>query len=127
MNRVGVRGYSFDLKSRIVALALTGVAPKDVAQQFSVEVTTVRRYLQKHRLGTLALTPVSPGRPPRLTDVHEAQLLQQLDTHADATLLEHARLLEDATGLRVSFKTVDRAFARMKITHKKNTGRQRTA
>ena len=31
-----------------------------------------------------------------------------------------ARMLEAATGLKVSFKTVDRAFTRLKITHKKN-------
>lgn len=122
---MGVRGYSFDLKTRIVALAETGVSAKDVAHHFSVDVSTVRRYVQKHQRGTLNVTPSSPGRPPTLTAVHEAQLLKQLDDHADATLVEHAGMLEAATGLKVSFKTVDRAFGRLKITHKKNTGRQR--
>ncbi len=96
-----------------------------MAHHFSVDVSTVRRYVQKHQRGTLNVTPSSPGRPPTLTAVHEAQLLEQLDDHADATLVEHARMLEAATGLKVSFKTVDRAFGRLKITHKKNAGRQR--
>ena len=64
------------------------------------------------------------GRPFRLTALHEAQLLNQLEEHGDATLVEHASMLEAATGLKVSFKTVDRAFARLNITHKKNAGRQ---
>ena len=34
-------------------------------------------------------------------------------------------MLETATGLKVSFKTVDQAFTRLKITHKKNVCRQR--
>jgi len=36
-------------------------------------------------------------------------------------------MLEAATGLKVSSKTVDRAFARLQITYKKNAGRTRTA
>jgi len=90
---MGIRGYSFDLKERIVALAETGVLAKDVAHHFSVDVSTVRRYVQKHQRGTLKVTPRSPGRPPTLTAVHEAQLLKQLDDHADATLVEHAGFL----------------------------------
>ena len=61
-----------------------------------------------------------------MTALHEQQLLAQLDTHRDATLQEHADLLEAATGLKVSYKTVDRVFRRHRITHKKNGGRQRT-
>lgn len=125
MNPKGIRGYSVDLRTRIVALAVTGISSQAVADQFSVNVSTVQRYLQKQCLGTLQLTPISPGRPPLLTAVHETQLLKQVETHPHATLVEHARMLESATGLKVSFKSVDRAFARLNITHKKNAGRTR--
>ncbi len=77
-------------------------------------------------MGTLHEVGRSSGRPPRVSPVHEQQLLKQLDEYRDATLTEHARMLEEATGLRVSFKTVDRVFRRHNITHKKNTGRVRT-
>jgi transposase len=125
MNPLGVRGYSLDLKSRIVARAKTGMTPNDVAEHFSVDPSTVRRYLQKDRQGTLALPPPLPGRPPIMTAGHEAQLLSQLNAHRDATLQEHADLLCAATGVRVSFKTVDRVFRKYQVTHKKNAGRQR--
>lgn len=108
-----------------MALAASGVSSQAVADQFSVNVSTIQRYLQKQRLGTLQLTPISPGRPPLLTAVHGAQLLKQVELHAHATLVEHANMLEAATGLKVSSKSVDRAFTRLKITHKKNAGRTR--
>ena len=125
MNPLGVRGYSLDLKSRIVARAKTGMTANDVAEHFSVDPSTVRRYLQKDLLGTLALPVRLPGRPPLITARHEAQLLSQLDTYRDATLQEHADLLYTAMGVKVSFKTVDRVFRKYKVTHKKNAGRQR--
>lgn len=125
MKIVGAGGYDLALRERIVAAVEGGRSVKDTAQLFSVHVLTVYTYLKRHRLGQLAVVGKPTGRPPRLTAVHEAQLLKQLDTHADATLVEHARMLEDTTGLKVSSKTVDRAFARLKISHKKNAGRAR--
>lgn len=123
---VGGRGYGLDLRERIVAAVEAGHSKKTVSRLYGVHITTVEGYLEKHRLGTLHQVGRSSGRPPRVTPVHEQQLLKQLDEQRDATLVEHARMLEEATGLRVSFKTVDRVFRRHKITHKKNVGRQRT-
>ena len=113
------------LRERIVAAVAGGQSVNATAQQFSVSLMTVYRYVKHHQLGVLNVIGKPTGRPFRVTEAHEAQLLKQLETHADATLVEHARMLEAATGLNVSFKTVDRAFARLKITHKKNAGRQR--
>lgn len=103
-----------------------GQSVKETARQFSVTLMTVYTYMKSHRLGTLDVVGKPTGRPFQVTAKHETQLLKQLETHADATLVEHARMLEEATGLNVSFKTVDHAFTRLKITHKKNAGRQRT-
>ena len=125
MKIVGAAGYDMALRERIVAAVKGGTSVKDVARLFSVNVMTVYRYLKSHRLGQLHVVGKPTGRPFRLTAEHEAQLLEQLKTHNDATLLEHAGMLEAATGLKVSLWTVDRAFKRLKITHKKNAGRQR--
>jgi len=84
---------------------------------------TVYRYLKSHQLGQLHVVAEPTGRPFQLTAVHEAQLLKQLEEHGDATLVEHARMLEAATSLKVHYKTVDRAFTRLQITYKKNAGR----
>jgi len=126
MKAVGGQGYALELRERIVRAVENGGAIAVVAQHFSVHPTTVQQYLELDQQGQLGLVLTSPGRPRRVTNAHEAQLLRQLDDDPDATLVEHARMLEDATGLAVSFKTVDRVFARHGITHKKNAGRQRT-
>lgn len=126
MNTAGVRGYGLELRTRIVALVEGGASPEEAAQHFTVHVTTVQRYLARHRDHTLHVVPKPTGRHRTVTPAHEQQLLAQLDSHGDATLQEHADMLEAATGLKVSFKTVDRVFHRHHITHKKNAGRQRT-
>lgn len=126
MKIVGARGYGIELRERIVQFVNEGHAPGAAAAHFKVHVQTVQQYLEKAAQGTLGVVGKPTGRPFQLTAIHEAQLLKQLDEHGDATLLEHAQMLEAATGLHVSFKTVDRAFRRHKITHKKNAGRQRT-
>jgi transposase len=126
MKIVGAGGYGIELRERIVEFVNEGHTPGAAAAHFKVHVQTVQQYLEKAAQGTLAVVGKPTGRPFELTTIHEAQLLKQLDEHGDATLLEHARMLEAATGLQVSFKTVDRAFRRHQITHNKNAGRQRT-
>lgn len=125
MNSAGVRGYGLEFRTRIVALVEGGASPTEAAHHFSVHVSTVKRYVERHRQNTLHIIPKPTGRRRTVTALHEQHLLTQLETHSDATLQEHADLLEATTGLKVSFKTVDRVFARHKITHKKNAGRQR--
>lgn len=126
MNTAGVRGYGLEFRTRIVALVLEGASPRTAAQHFSVHVSTVERYMERHHQNTLHVIAKPTGRHRTVTPEHEQHLLAQLETHRDATLQEHAELLEKATGLKVSFKTVDRVFRRHQITHKKNSGRMRT-
>ena len=125
MKVVGAGGYDLVLRERIVAAVEGGMSVKEAARVFSVNVMTIYSYLNLQRQGRLHVIGKPTGRPFRVTAVHEAQLLKQLEAHGDATLVEHAGMLEAATGLKVSFKTVDRAFTRLKITHKKNAGRSR--
>ncbi|UBV45101.1 IS630 family transposase (plasmid) [Deinococcus taeanensis] len=119
MNSAGVRGYAIELRTRIVALVEGGASPDEAARHFSVHVSTVKRYLARHRAGTLHVVARPTGPHRTVTADHEMQLLAQLETHRDATLQEHADMLEASTGVRVSYKTVDRVFQRHHITHKK--------
>ncbi|MFC6659305.1 IS630 family transposase [Deinococcus multiflagellatus] len=119
MKIVGSRGYGLELRERIVQAVTGGQSVSATAQQFSVHPTTVQRYLRLAHEGRLGEVRTPSGRPRRVTSAHEAQLLRQVAKHADATLVEHAGMLEEATGLRISFKSVDRVFARHGITHKK--------
>ena len=113
MKLVGVARYDLALRERIVAAVEGGMSVKETTRQFSVSLMTAYTYRKQHQSGQLHIVRKPTGRPFRVTAVHEAQLLKQLETHADATLVEHAALLEAATGLRVSYKSVDRAFTRL--------------
>lgn len=126
MNSAGVRGYGLEFRTRIVALVLGGATAREAAHHFSVHLSTVERYMERHQQNTLHVIAKPTGRHRTVTAQHEQQLLAQLETHRDATLQDHADLLEAATGVKVSFKTVDRVFRRHQITHKKNVGRLRT-
>ncbi len=124
MRVVGAGGYSNDLRERIVAAVQRGDSIHEVARRYEVAHITVRTYLQKAHEGTLDQRMTPPGRPRSVQAMHEQHLLKQLHTHPDATLMEHACMLHQATGLKISYRTVDRVFRRHGITHKKRTGRQ---
>ena len=126
MRRVGAAGYGGELRERIVRAVKSGKTIQAVADHYEVNRNTVRVYLNKANEGTLAERISPPGRPRIVQPEHEQQLLKQLSTHPDATLQEHACMLLEATGLKITYRTVDRVFQRHHITHKKNAGRQRT-
>lgn len=124
--RTGARGYGIDLRKRIVRAVLNGDDPKAVAQRFEVTLRTVQLYVKKHEAGTLHERARPTGRRRTVQPHHEQVLLDQLTTSPDASLHEHAAQLEEKTGLKISYRTVDRVFRRHHITYKKNEGRQRT-
>ncbi|GGS30943.1 helix-turn-helix domain-containing protein [Deinococcus knuensis] len=124
---VGSRGHTLELRERIVTAVREGRSRHSVARAFAVDPDTVRRYLALAEQGRLHYVGSSSGRPRRVTAQHEEHLLRQLDEHPNATLTEHARLLQEATGLTVSFKTVDRVFARRGVTRDRTAGRQKPA
>jgi transposase len=126
VKRVGAAGYGIDLRERIVAALDQGGSTKAVAERYDVGCDTVRLYAKKAQAGTLAQRAQPSGRRRTVQAEHEQVLLTLLQASPDATLEEHAQLLQAATGLLISYRTVDRVFRRHGITYKKNTGRSRT-
>ena len=101
-----------------------GQAPESVAQTYRMSLKTVKSYVAKKADGTLHQVRGSGGRPRLVQEHHEIQLLKQVNEKPDSTLEEHRVLLEEATGLKISFKTVDRVFRRHQIKHKKKVSSQ---
>lgn len=126
MKRVGAAGYANELRAQTVDAVQREGNVYAVAQRYGVTHKTVVTYLKKMEEGTLDKRLVPSGRPRKVQLEHEQQLLSQLETRPDATLEEHARMLQEATGLSVSYRTVDRVFQRHNILHNKSAGRQRT-
>lgn len=118
------RRYSSDLRELVVKAVEEGQAPESVAQTYRVSLKTVKSYVAKKADGTLHQVRGSGGRPRLVQEHHETQLLKQVNEKPDSTLEEHRVLLEAATGLKISFKTVDRVFRRHQIKHKKKVSSQ---
>lgn len=118
------RRYSSDLREFIVKAVEEGQAPESVAQTYRMSLKTVKSYVAKKADGTLHQVRGSGGRPRLVQEHHEMQLLKQVNEKPDSTLEEHRVLLEEATGLKISFKTVDRVFRRHQIKHKKKVSSQ---
>lgn len=101
-----MRAYSEDLRQRVVGAAEQGEHPVAVAQIFKVSLASVKRFVkQKRKLGHLR-SQLPPGRPRTLSKGHEAALVEQVERYKDSSLAEHAEMLYEATGHRVSLMTV---------------------
>ena len=114
-----MRGYSEDLRERVVAAVRRGVPRAEVTEQFMVSLATLKRWLKQWRAqGDLSMKPV-PGRPAVKTRGLAAALPARLATHADATLAEQCTWWYAVSGLEVSPSTMSRALTRLDWTRKK--------
>lgn len=98
-----MRPLSLDLRERIVAAYEAGGETfTSVGQRFSVSRHVVSKLVrQKKELGTLAPQLHKRGRKPAITGAKKEQLLQHLEEHPDATVVERI----DALGLACTEKT----------------------
>ena len=114
-----MRGYSEDLRSRVVAAVSRGVPRDEVIEQFMVSRATIKRWMKQWReRRDLSMKPV-PGRPAVKTLGLDAALPERLATDADATLDEHCSWWRERSGTEVSTATMSRALTRLDWTRKK--------
>ena len=104
-----MRAYSLDLRERIVGAVASGLSKAEVARRFAVDVSTVKRYVQRQAAGDL-VPRRSPGRPRRIGRLQEPALQAQVARHDTATLAEHCRTWADEQGAAVSTATMCRAL-----------------
>ncbi|WP_281255900.1 hypothetical protein [Deinococcus hopiensis] len=110
------------MRERVVAAVEGGQPRKEAARLYRMRIETVDTYLEKQRLGTLhevGLLDVPHGSH-SCTNSNCSNNSKRIRTR------RWSSMLEEATGLKVSFKTVDRVFRKHHITRKKNAGRVRT-
>ena len=115
-----MRAYSEDLRQRIVEAVERGGHPAEVAQVFSVSLASVKRFVKQKREQGHLRSKVPPGRSRTLSEADERLLAEQVKAHRDASLQEHADMLNKATSHEISFMTVQRTLSRLGITRKKD-------
>jgi transposase len=116
--------YSEDLRTRVVAAVVAGASCRDVAQRFSIGVSSVVRWAQRfRRTGSVAAKPMGGKRNSRLKDERD-WLLARVAASPDLPLHDIRRELA-ARNVGVGYGTIWRFFAKEKITFKKNRARRR--
>ncbi len=115
-----MKAYSQDLRLRVLQAVDDGMPNAAVARQFTVGLTTVKRYLARRAADGHVLPKTSPGRPARVRPDAYAAVTAQVSALPDATLAEHAAAWEKAQGVSVSQWAMGRIIRRLQLTRKKS-------
>jgi len=108
------RGYSLDLRTRLVECVEAGASRHEAAERFEVSVSSAVRWMQRFvRFGSVAAKPSGGSTSP--LEAHAAWLLELVAQHPDLTLDEIVAAMrrEAIAGSRTA---VWRFFARHQIT-----------
>jgi transposase len=118
---------SLDLRERILKALLEDSSSLRVAARFSVSASFVRKLrIQVQRTGN-PRAGKAPGKERLVSGVKERKLLELVDKHPDATLVELAKLLERSARLSVSETTMWRSLRRLGLTRKKRVSARANA
>lgn len=115
-----MKGYSVDLRQRVLAAVARGMPRQDVAATFGISVGTIKRVLAKQRTGADLTPHAPPGRARTLPLAHYPALQAQLAAYPDATCAQHADFWNAAHSTTLSQWTLGRAIRRMHWTRKKS-------
>jgi len=113
------RGYSMDLRTRLVECVEAGASRHEAAERFEVSVSSAVRWMQRFvRFGSVAAKPSGGSTSP--LEAHAAWLLELVAKHPDLTLDEIVAAMR-REGIAGSRTAVWRFFARHQITVKKKS------
>ena len=114
------RGYSLDLRTRVLSAVQDGMTQDEAADVFSVGVATVYRWVRLHReTGSLEPRPHGGGPEPVLSDQDHQLLKKLIEEKPDRTILELTNLTNQRTQNQASTSSVYRAIKRLGLTLKK--------
>lgn len=113
------RGYSRDLRERLVQAVASGLSVVEVARITGVSESSIRRYRRTVAAGASLEPGAAPGGPRKIPGDDEAALRAQVAAHPDATLAEHGAMWADAGHATVSVATMHRALVRLGLSRKK--------
>jgi transposase len=113
-----MRAYSQDLREKVLRAVDQGYPREEIVKLLGVSRATIKRYVKQRReTGTVAPKAI-PGRPPKKLAPLQAELVAQLQAHADLRLENQCQLWEQTHGVKVSTATMSRAIKRVSWTWK---------
>ncbi len=112
--------YSQDLRDRVLAACSRGMSTKQITELFGVSPSWVRRVKQRLR-DDGETTPRPPEPKCRHTKIDRDRLVELVEAHPDATLVE----LREMLGVNCSESAVWKALDRLGFTFKKRRSMRR--
>lgn len=113
------RGYSRDLRERLLTMVESGLSVAEVARRTSISQSSLWRWRHLAAAGQSLDPKHSPGGPRKIGPDAEDALRAQVTTTPDATLAEHCAAWDAAGHAPVSIATMGRALNRLGLPLKK--------
>jgi transposase-like protein len=113
------RGYSRDLRERLLAMVESGLPIAEVARRTKISPSSLWRWRMLAAANQSLSPKASPGGPRKIGPDLEAALRAQVTATPDATLAEHVATWERAGHAQVSVATMGRALLRLGLPLKK--------
>lgn len=114
-----MKGYSLDLRERIVQACDEGATEIEAAERFGVCQDTVQRYKRRLReTGSVAATPCT-GRVPKIKPEQSKEFRELVASRTDWTLDLLGDAWQKKTGVKPGISTLSNTCRRLKITFKK--------
>jgi transposase len=121
------RGYSSDLRARVVAIVQDGESAREAARLLNIGASTTIRWIERWtKTGSVAAKP-GTGHSRSPLKRHEQWLLELATQEADLTLDEIRARLRSEKRVKVAISSIWRFYERHNITFKKNSLRRRAA
>ena len=119
------KGYSNDLRARVVGFVDTGEAAREAARIYDIAPSTAIRWVQRWQTtGSVAAKPGTGHTRSPLAE-HRQWLLDLIAGEPDLILDEVRDRLVETHGLQSSLSAICRFYRRHAITFKKNAARSR--
>ena len=122
-----MNAYSEDLREKIVEALERGMGKSQAARNFSVSLSSVKRYAKLAQEGRSLAPKKRPGSKPKLDERSRKLLQADLEEHPFLTLRQRCEYLRAVASVEVSRSTVCRAIKRMDSTRKKGADRLQNA
>jgi transposase len=119
------RGYSNDLRARVVAIVEDGESAREAARLLNIGASTAIRWIEPGRRPAVSRRSLASVTSARLLKKYEQWLLGLVAEEPDLTLDEIRVRLRSEKKMKVAVSSIWRFYDRHKITFKKNSARGR--
>jgi len=119
------KGYSTDLRERVVAIVESGESAREAARLLNLGASTAIRWIERWTTtGSVAAKP-GTGHPRSPLEQHKQWLIDLVGAEPDLTLAEIRTRLAREKKLKAGTTSIWRFYERHAITFKKNPARRR--